>query len=105
VAELCSLGDFSIMNRKQQKALIIGGALLALMVLFPPWVQTFSYQSMRSEAAIGYSILFEPPKPKKDAPAYGVRVDSVRWTTQLLMTALLTGIAFVLLKDSKKEQP
>ena len=75
------------------------------MVLFPPWVQTFSYESTRSEVAIGYSLLFEPPKPKSDAPAFGVRVDSARWTTQLLVTAILTGIAFVFLKDYRREQP
>jgi hypothetical protein len=91
------------MNRKQKMALIIGGVLLALMALFPPWIQTFSYETTRSEVAIGYSPLFMPPKPERDAPVYGVMVDSVRWTTQLLVTAFLTGIGFVLLKDSRKE--
>ncbi len=93
------------MNRKQQLALIVGAVLLAFMALFPPWVQTFSFLSTHSEVAIGYFSLFEPPMPKSDAPAYGVRVDPTRWTIQLLVTVLLTGIAVVLLKDSKKAQP
>ena len=85
--------------------MIVGGALLALMVLFPPWVQTFISESTLSQRAIGYSLLFEPPMPLKNSPYFGVQVDSARWTTQLLVTAMLTGIAYVLLKDSKKEQP
>jgi len=45
------------MNKKQQKVLIAGGALLALMGLFPPWIQTISSERIQPEKSVGYHLL------------------------------------------------
>jgi hypothetical protein len=82
------------MNSRQKKILVIGGALVALMLLFPPWVYHDERESV--DRPVGYHfILAAPPIEEarklfiyeiKDLSVIRVHVDSFRLSTQLLFT-------------------
>jgi hypothetical protein len=81
------------MNRRQKITFIIGAMLLSLVVLFPPWLRTFSLDRTHSEKAIECSFLFAPPAPASPAPAYGVKIDIVRLGAELIAVSSLTTVA------------
>lgn len=76
----------SRMNNRQRKILIAVAALIALMLLYPPY-------QLHTGAGMGYSWLFSPPE-------YGYSVHAVINASQLLVqwvaVLLIGGIAFAL---------
>jgi hypothetical protein len=63
------------MNSRQQVVLALGAALVALMLLFPPWDNFDPDSSGRSPA--GYHFFLKPPKPR--TAHFGIRSDCPSW--------------------------
>ena len=90
------------MKSRQKKALIVGAALVALMLLFPPWDYFDPDTSGRSSA--GYHFFLSPPDSKGATFRYQVRfpnlvrlkMNDIRLVLQLLITIPTTiGLAFI----------
>ena len=84
------------MNPRQKVAIIIGGIVLGLVVLFPPWLRTFNLDRTHSEKAIECSFLFAPPAPASPAPAHGIKIDVVRLGAEVIAVSCLTAVAVVI---------
>jgi hypothetical protein len=64
-----------------------------LMLLFPPWTNTFSRPGAAvSKSPAGYSLIFSPPEPKQEAPIFGVELDLKRLLLQMLLLAGAFGV-------------
>jgi hypothetical protein len=95
------------MNSRQKKVLLIGGALVALTLLFPPWEYFDPDSSGRSDA--GYHFFLTPPGPQTSNFKYGVRFpehvrtmrNSVRLILELVVT-IPTVVGLALLLRSKR---
>ncbi len=108
---------------KQNRILWAGMGVMALMSLFPPWVQTFNYSGpdqwerevrASSERSVGYSVIFIPPYPEppnkemKDfywnegIEPYGVRLDISRLLIQWFAVTMLTGGLFLKLAGNNQ---
>lgn len=83
------------MSSDQKKVLLVGGVLVVLMILFPPWEYFDADSSGRSPA--GYHFFLMPPALKSPQEMFGVpkmripnavraRVDMPRLVFQLLVT-------------------
>lgn len=90
------------MNSKSKSVLLAGTALVALMLLFPPW--EYFDRSTSGQRAAGYHFFLSPPDPKKANFTYPpgirsnivVRKNLVRLTLQLLVTIPVTlGLAIL----------
>ena len=90
------------MNAAQKAVLVIGGVILILLVIYPPWIRTYNGGSDHSERAIGHDLIYAPPSVQVDDEAFGVKVDVPRWLTPIAVTGLLTGFASLMLRDSKR---
>ena len=74
-----------------------------LLVLCPPWIRTYHAGTKQSERAIGHYLIVSPPSVGvDDDDALGVKVDVPRWLTPIAVTGLVTGIASLVLRDSKR---
>lgn len=94
------------MNSEQNKILLMGGLIVALMVLFPPWVYFDNDSSRRSPA--GYHFILTPPPLKSPLEMFGtpkirfptllrVYVDWYRLIAQLLVTIpFVAGLVLLL---------
>src|SRR6266404_5751638 len=97
------------MNSRQKKVLVIGGSLIALMLLFPPWEYFDPDSSGRFDA--GYHFFLKPPVPQKgrlkDVVRFPeiVRVKSndVRLILQLLI-AIPTIVGLMFLFEPKRHR-
>lgn len=82
----------------------IKGVLVAfgfLMLLFPPWTNTFTRPgSAVAKSPAGYGFIFSPPQPQYEGPVFGVELDIKRLAIQFM---LLAGAFGVLMFASKKE--
>ncbi|SRR5712692_5877869 len=95
------------MNSRQTKVLIGGAALVALMLLFPPWDYFDPDTSGRSSA--GYHFFLAPPDSKKATFRYQVRFpdlvrvrkNDIRLILQLLIT-IPTIVGLVLMFRGKR---
>ncbi len=77
---------------KSNIALRVGGILLVMSLLFPPWAYTYSSSSGNSHRRpAGYGLLFDPPSPTTRFLAAGIVLDWSRLTAQIGVIALLTG--------------
>src|SRR5882672_376031 len=93
-----------MVNSRQRKVLIIGGVLVSLMLLFPPWDYFDSDTSARRPA--GYHFFLIPPESKSAREIFGpprfphmtrVRVNTIRFILQLSITIpVWLGLAFLL---------
>jgi hypothetical protein len=80
------------MNSRQKKVLLIGGSLITLMLIFPPWEYFDPDSSGRIDA--GYHFVLKPPVPQrerlKDVVRFPeivrVKKNDVRLILQLLIT-------------------
>jgi hypothetical protein len=81
------------LNSKQKKVLLFGIVVVALMILFPPWVYFDSDTSGRHSA--GHHFFLAPPASKPSNEVFGppryphmvlVRVNDFRLMLQLLIT-------------------
>lgn len=75
---------------------IIAGCLMGL---FPPWTETFKYQSMHSQKPAGYSFIFTPPNPCGDTPTCGVLLDVRRLFVQWAALGGIGVVAWMLTRD------
>ena len=91
------------MNSRPKWVLLVGGMLVALMLLFPPWVYFDPDYSGRSPA--GYHFFLTPPAPQRATFGYPVRfpeivrvmTNDLRLMLQLLITIPTTlGLALLL---------
>ena len=108
------------MNRNQIRVLWCGIAVMALMLLVPPWKYTFHVpHKMKMEHHGPYRILLAPPKVPvtstsehsswqgfhgRDVDMWTARVDTMRLGLQVAIAALLTMGLMVSLKDRRSEQ-
>jgi hypothetical protein len=91
------------MNSRQKKVLLIGGALVSLMLLFPPWDYLDPDTSGRQSA--GFHFFLTPPKPRSAEEVFGqarfphmvhVRLSELQLIVQLLITIpTVVGLAFL----------
>jgi hypothetical protein len=95
-------------NSDQEKVLLLGGVLVVLMILFPPWEYFDSDSSSRSSA--GYHFLLMRPALKSPQEMFGVpklrvpdhvhiQVDIFRLLFQLLVTIPIAAGLVPLLSD------
>jgi hypothetical protein len=92
------------MHSKQRKVLVAGTALVALMLLFPPWDYFDPDSSARSNA--GYHFFLTPPPPRPAKEIFGqprfphnvpVKLSDLTLIIQLLIVIPTTlGLAFLL---------
>ena len=80
-------------NSRQNKVLIAGAGLVALMLLFPPWDHFDRDTSGRQSS--GYHFFLTPPQPKPAQEVFGnarfphmtsIRLNDLRFILQLLIT-------------------
>lgn len=87
------------LNDKQQKIVIFGVVLFALMGFFPPWTYTVDTQQVRRERPAGYALIISPPEPEGNAVAYGVRIDVSRIVIQWLVLVAATGLGVIVTRS------
>ncbi len=85
------------LNTNQKIILSAGAALIVVMALFPPWMYTFSGQSIYSDEPAGYSFIASPPERSyRYSPLVsGVKLDAVRLSVQSLGVLALTAIGLL----------
>ena len=80
---------------KNHVALFIGGGLIAVSLLFPPWASTYQTQGISQvRRPAGYGFLLAPPSPQSNSNRYGITVDWSRLAAQIGVIALLVGGAW-----------
>lgn len=78
------------MNNAQKWIIGVAGAIIALMGMFPPWLETLSSQSHK----LGFSPLFDPPNPTQQY--FSVEVDTQRLLIAWAVVAIIAAVCFVL---------
>lgn len=91
------------MNRKQKIVVGIGLAIILAMGLFPPWLNTVSFQGTIAKKPAGFSFLFHPPDIISDDEFYGVILDSTRLLVQWFLVILVAGGLILIFKESKAD--
>ena len=90
---------------ESNSVLRVGGILLTLSLLFPPWAytyQTTGISEVRKPA--GYGFLFVPPSPEGSHYAKGIVLDWSRLTAQIGLIGLLTGGAWFAFRHANQLQ-
>jgi hypothetical protein len=93
--------DVIIISRKSNVTLLVGGTLLVLCLLFPPW--SFTYQSAgisQVRKTAGYGFLLTPPELEGESIRSGVAIDWSRLILQVVAIAISTGWAWLILKHA-----
>ncbi len=80
----------------RRKILALGIGLVALMGLFPPWLEVVKTNRVERERPAGYSVIFSPPKP---TGGWWVKIDVSRLTVQWVVVAVIVGGAAYLKKE------
>jgi hypothetical protein len=63
-------------NRRQLRVLVIGSVLLVVVLLFPPWVHEYRYESGPDhEVFAGLRFILLPPTPEATYQLYATHVD------------------------------
>jgi CheY-like chemotaxis protein len=91
-----------------QKVILLCGAIAFVWCgLFPPWLYTV-YQTgtrdeagVRSESDAGYCFILAPPRPRAEAPAYGVKLDTGRLLIEWVCILAATGAAWAIFRTQK----
>ena len=76
------------MNAKQRRLLQIGIAAAVLMGIFPPWTDSFQYETVHSQGAAGYSFILDPPKAEL---LHSITIDLSRLVVQWVVVVLAVG--------------
>lgn len=97
------------MNPIQKQWLGLGAAVMAAMLIYPPWVKITHpaygnpVQTDVQQSA-GYSWLLEPPKPDNLEYYYtSIEIDYARLLTQWAVAAFVIGAGLLFFKDSDKK--
>ncbi len=91
---------------KSNIPLFVGGILVALSLLFPPWAYTFQdtgISQVRKPAS--YHFLFAPPAPEDPSyPYYGIVLDWSRLVAQIGVIGLVAGGTWFALRHSGQSE-
>lgn len=90
------------LNNKQRIIIIVGFVLFILMGLFPPWIHTLHFKSIYREKPAGYALIISPPKPERNTPVFGVKIDIARLFVQWSVVAAATGLGLLLARSKNK---
>jgi hypothetical protein len=86
------------MNKPQRIVLRIAAAVVALMVLFPPYVLEVGTHKLVRER--GYGVIFDLPTSKfAEGPQVPSRIDIERLAAQIAGALIVGGLVFLSLKD------
>jgi hypothetical protein len=88
------------LNTSQRWLLIVSGALLAVMLLFPPWIHQVRY-SPAAWTPVGYHCIFSTP----DGSNCGKRVDTSRLAVQVFALAVASATAFLIFGRGPSHKP
>lgn len=78
------------LNRRQTRSLLIGLSLLALVILFPPWVHEYIDEGSRHQVFAGFRFLGAPPVTPAIYKLDGTHPDYVILLIELLGVAAFT---------------
>lgn len=90
-----------ILTQTQQKLIWAALVLLAIMVIFPPWIYTFSNSLTHSETPAGYFFIASPPAKARDHVFHGVKLDTARLSVQFIGTLTALGLGLLLTAKRK----
>lgn len=83
--------EFNLLVRYRLKIFLI--AVGFAMLLFPPWINTFTRPGAAVvKSSAGYGFLFSPPEPQREALVFGVELDVARLVVQLMLLAGAFGV-------------
>jgi len=80
----------------QRFVISITAILIALIIIFPPWVQTFQKRGIskqRTPIARNNSI-FNPPSIIEDSPLYGIEIDKDRLYLKIFLVIILGSACY-----------
>jgi hypothetical protein len=97
-------GKLVNLNLMQQRVLIGGVVVLALMALFPPWKETIDSHGYRSQRPSGYTFIGSPPR-RTEGSHWGESIDMPRWLIPMAVVVVATGVGAWLLQGWKPEPP
>jgi len=72
------------------------------MGLFPPWIHTLDLESIHREKPAGYALIISPPKPERNTPFFGVKIDIARLFVQWGVVAAATGLGLLLARSKNR---
>ncbi len=82
-------------GKKSRNIIKLALALILIVGLYPPWIQTFKARGVDSENPIGHHFIFKPPK--SDKIIYGHKIDIARvllyWGTVVIVAGGLVMIS------------
>ena len=88
------------LNTLQRRIIITALVVLILMLLFPPWTDSFDagnqYNHFTYSKPIGYAFIATPPSPSRNLGS--IRVDLSRLAIQIVVIILITLLAMMLAK-------
>lgn len=86
------------MNRKQRITLRVLAGIVALMLLFPPYVlEVGQYHLVRER---GYGVIFDLPNSRfAEGPVIPSRLDISKLAAQIASVLIVGGLVFLSLKD------
>jgi hypothetical protein len=98
----------------QRLIFIIGGLVIAIMALFPPWIFVYKYPELPAmERPAGYHSLFGqhvPQDPTALAQLFGshpvlafvsLRIDATRLSVQIVAAIVLTAVLYSALRPRR----
>jgi len=84
------------MNKTQRKILLISAAIIALMVIFPPY-QVKNYKEVTIMS--GYAIIFSLPEYPTTSGSIPANVNAVTLFAEIFGALIVCGLAYVATKD------
>jgi hypothetical protein len=92
------------MNTKQRKLLQAGIAVAALMGIFPPWTDSFLFNStdsqFHSQGSAGFAFIFNPPKAEM---LHTISIDVSQLFVQWVVVAMAVGCGLLFLREPSKK--
>lgn len=80
--------------KRRKTVLILALTIIALTMLFPPWIHVFHTNRQHVERPAPYSFIFDPPPPRlKDYET--TKIDLMRLSLQTIAILALAGIGLV----------
>jgi hypothetical protein len=98
------------MNAKQKKILVVGIAVAVLMGVFPPWTDSFLFDSgaegkFQSQSPAGYSFIADPPHAANPQMQmlHTFTIDVSRLFVQWVVVVLAVGGGLVYFREPAKK--
>jgi|GEM_PF-3252669 len=82
------------MNIIQKVIIIIASSIVAYIILYPPWIQTFQNEGISKQrlAISAPNSIFDPPPPRRESFLHGVEIDKDRLLAEVFLI-LVIGLA------------